>query len=470
MNNLDVMMQKNERLLCYYGDDFTGSTDVMEALAMNGVETVLFLEPPSAELLAQRFPNVECFGVAGVSRTMTPDEMERELRPTLELLKSYGTAVVHYKICSTFDSSPRAGSIGKVLEMGREIYSQCRYVPIVAGVPILKRYTVFGHHFAAAGADGETYRLDRHPTMSRHPITPIHESDLRLLLRQQTELPVALMELPALDGEAEKVAARLEQRLENKETAAVLFDVLDVSRLETTGRLIWQEALDQKMSLFVIGSSGVEYALTAHWASEGLVDRDNVQLQAPGEVDQLLVVSGSCSPVTQSQIEWALGQGYAAIQVPVQDWLEPNRAEESRQALLKRVIPLLVEGRNVILYSAIGPEDPAIEALRKVLDVLGLEPADSGRIIGMQLGRLTRDILQTSGLRRILIAGGDTSGYVTRELGIYAMSCISTIVPGGPLCRCYAEDSRMDGLQLSLKGGQVGGADYFERVRRGGLS
>lgn len=464
---LSETTQSSGRLLCYYGDDFTGSTDVMESLAMNGVETVLFLEPPSAELLAERFPNVLCFGVAGVSRSMSPDEMERELRPTLELLQSYGTAVVHYKVCSTFDSSPRAGSIGKVLEMGREIYSERRYVPIVAGVPILKRYTVFGHHFAAAGAEGETYRLDRHPTMSRHPITPIHESDLRLHLRLQTDLPVALMELPALDGEPEEVAERLEKRLAGKETAAVLFDVLDDARLETTGGLIWQEALDQQGSLFVIGSSGVEYALTAHWASEGLIDRGKTQLQASDEAEQLLVVSGSCSPVTQSQIEWALAQGYVGIQVPVQDWLEPSRAEESIQSLLKQVLPLMEEGRNVILYSAIGPEDPAIEALRKAMHALGMEPADSGRFIGMQIGRLTRNILEASGLRRILIAGGDTSGYVTRELGIYAMSCLSAIVPGGPLCRCYAEDPRMDGLQVSLKGGQVGGVDFFERVRRG---
>ncbi|WP_223829540.1 four-carbon acid sugar kinase family protein [Paenibacillus arenilitoris] len=459
-----------ERLICYYGDDFTGSTDAMEALAMNGVATVLFLEPPSAELLAERFPNVQGFGVAGVSRSMTPETMERELRPALELLKSYGTAVVHYKICSTFDSSPRAGSIGKVLELAREIYSESRYVPIVAGVPILKRYTVFGHHFAAAGADGETYRLDRHPTMSRHPVTPMPESDLRLHLRRQTDLPVALMELPALEGEAGEVAARLERRLSDKETAAVLFDVLDESRLEAAGRLIWREASDRRTGLFVIGSSGVEYALTSHWASEGLIDRDAVHWQAAGEADQLLVVSGSCSPVTQAQIERALAQGYAGIQMPVQDWLVPERAEASRRSLLKRVLPLVEEGRNVILYSAIGPEDPAIEALRTDMRARGLEPADSGRLIGMQLGRLTREILQATGLRRILIAGGDTSGYVTRELGIYAMSCMSAIVPGGPLCRCYAEDPRMDGLQLSLKGGQVGGADYFERVRRGGPS
>jgi uncharacterized protein YgbK (DUF1537 family) len=128
---------------------------------------------------------------------------------------------------------------------------------------------------------------------------------------------------------------------------------------------------------------------------------------------------------------------------------------------------LIEEGRSVILYSAVGPHDPAIDELRKVLSALGREATDSGRFIGMQLGRLSRDIMQASGLRRILIAGGDTSGYVTRELGITAMSYMCSIVPGGPLCSCSAEDIRIDGLQLSLKGGQIGGVDYFERVRRG---
>lgn len=162
--------------------------------------------------------------------------------------------------------------IGKVLELGRSVYPRQRYVPILVGVPALKRYTLFGHHFAAAGADGGTYRLDRHPTMSRHPITPMRESDLRLHLREQTDLPVSLMEWTALDGVPEEVSARLEHRLEVGEPAALLFDVIDDPRLEAAGRLMWREAEERGTGLFVIGSSGVEYALAAHWAKEGLVD------------------------------------------------------------------------------------------------------------------------------------------------------------------------------------------------------
>ncbi|MDG0789910.1 hypothetical protein OMP38_02895 [Cohnella ginsengisoli] len=65
--------------------------------------------------------------------------------------------------------------------------------------------------------------------------------------------------------------------------------------------------------------------------------------------------------------------------------------------------------------------------------------------------------------------GGDTSGYVTRALGIYALECLQTLAPGVPLCRAYADDAKLDGLELVLKGGQVGGERFFERVRKGGV-
>lgn len=486
--------RQTQRLLCYYGDDFTGSTDALEALAASGVETVLLLKPPEPEELAEKYPHARCFGIAGISRSLAPEEMEHELVPQLRRLAAYGAAVVHYKICSTFDSSPRAGSIGKVLEIGRRLFPGQRFVPILAGVPALRRYTVFGHHFAAAG-DGTVYRLDRHPTMSRHPVTPMDESDLRLHLARQTELTAELMEVTALEGAFDAVRSRLEERA-NGGTAAILFDVLDEPRLETAGRLIWEEAVGGNggaagafdtagmadsgreasgatasgtagHSLFAIGSSGIEYALTAHWRRQGLIPERSVQWEAPGSVDRLLVVSGGCSPVTEAQLRWAMAHGYAGVRIPVREWLDPETAEASVRKLLEQAVDTVRQGRSVILYTASGPGDPEIGRLREALRARGLKSEDSGRLIGTRLGRLTRDILLATDLKRILIAGGDTSGYVTRELGVAAMSCLSRIVPGGPLCRCHSDDPRMDGLQLSLKGGQVGGPDYFELVRRG---
>src|SRR5215207_6669485 len=104
-------------VLTYYGDDLTGSTDVMEVLEWGGVPTVLFLEPPDAETVRQRFPHARAVGVAGVSRTMSPQEMDEHLPASFAALKGLGASYFHYKVCSTFDSSPTVGSIGRATEI-----------------------------------------------------------------------------------------------------------------------------------------------------------------------------------------------------------------------------------------------------------------------------------------------------------------------------------------------------------------
>src|SRR6218665_2364867 len=120
-------------LISYYGDDFTGSTDVMEALASNGVETVLFLKRPDDALL-QRFSTARAFGLAGTSRSETPDWMDTHLRQAFQWLKTLDAEPCHYKVCSTFDSAPQTGSIGRAIELGRDVFGS-RMVPLIVGAP-----------------------------------------------------------------------------------------------------------------------------------------------------------------------------------------------------------------------------------------------------------------------------------------------------------------------------------------------
>ncbi|MBP1965235.1 four-carbon acid sugar kinase family protein [Paenibacillus aceris] len=453
------------RPLCYYGDDFTGSTDVLESLFQAGLKTVLFLEPPTPGLLQERFQDIDCFGVAGVGRSLTPEEMERELRPLFKMLKAAGAAVVHYKICSTFDSSPGTGSIGKAAEIGREVFGG-RYIPLLVGVPYLGRYTLFGNHFAAGGRGGSVHRLDRHPTMSKHPVTPMAEADLRKHLAQQTALKTALLDIMALDGTHAEVRERLEKVIEREQPDLLLFDVLDERRLEAAGRMIWEEAAEQD-GLFVIGSSGVEYALGAVWRKEAgnseAAAASHKQL-IRNEAGPLLVISGSCSPVTEGQIAQALKAGFVGIRVPMEELFSPETQEVARTSLQQEAQRWLANGKSVIVYSATGPNDESIEHMRKVLYAQGIRSEDSSRLLGIALGLLTKELVRQLGISRVLIAGGDTSGYVTRELGIYALECISVLDPGGPLCRAFSNEPQFDGLELVLKGGQVGGVDFFERV------
>jgi uncharacterized protein YgbK (DUF1537 family) len=110
----------------------------------------------------------------------------------------------------------------------------------------------------------------------------------------------------------------------------------------------------------------------------------------------------------------------------------------------------------VIVYSALGPNDPA------------LLPADAAtqHRLGQDLGLILQTLLDRTGIRRAIVCGGDSSGYATRQLGLFALRAIARLVPGAPLCRASA-DGAMDGLEIVLKGGQRGGLDFFEQVRLG---
>jgi uncharacterized protein YgbK (DUF1537 family) len=454
------MATDNELLLAFYGDDFTGSTDAMEALAVSGLRTVLFLSPPSPELVRRKFPDLRCIGVAGTSRAMSPREMDTQLAPVLRELWALRAPLTHYKVCSTFDSAPEIGSIGHVADLVRSTLTT-ETLPVLAGAPPLRRYTVFGNHFAAAG--DEIFRLDRHPTMSRHPSTPMHEADLRVHLSHQTRASVGLLSLPELAGDEREVDARHAQKLAAKPDL-LLYDVADDPSLRAVGRLIWQRA--QQAQQFAIGSSGVEYALTAHWRASGSIPSARATFPAIQPVKQLLVVSGSASPMTASQIKWAGEHGFDCIRAPTEDLCRPQASDAAARGMFERALESLSAGRSVVIYSAAGPDDPSIGATRNSLaTVSGANPGNTAKVLGTALGRLARELLARSGLRRLVVAGGDTSSYATQELGLYGLEMLAELTPGAPLCRAYSDDPRFDGLEIALKGGQMGKADYFGRAR-----
>src|ERR671921_2408984 len=171
-------------LLTFYGDDFTGSSAVMEVTAFAGLPTVLFLNPPTPEQLAQ-FADRRVIGIAGIARSQSPAWMDHNLPPVFELLRSLGAPIAHYKVCSTFDSAPHVGSIGRAIEIAAPILGGAWH-PLVVGAPALSRYQAFGNLFAAIA--GEGYRLDRHPVMARHPVTPMDEADVLRHLARQTRI------------------------------------------------------------------------------------------------------------------------------------------------------------------------------------------------------------------------------------------------------------------------------------------
>ncbi len=456
----------SDLLLAFYGDDFTGSTDVMEALQCAGVDTVLFVGRPSAELIA-RFPNARSAGMAGTSRTMSPDEMESALPDAFRSLAGLRPALVHYKICSTLDSSPTIGSIGRAIDIGQqEIGSSC--VPVMVGAPILGRYCAFGNLFARSGLDTAPYRLDRHPTMRRHPTTPMDEADVRLHLAQQTDRPIVLIDASILDRgvqATEETLAKIISETNAQQGVAqrpvVLFDTMTDSHLPIIGRAIWNLAKGRPPA-FVVGSSGVEYALAAYWRESGLLGAaPPVASVAPR--DRIAVVSGSCSPVTDRQIGWAVENGFAEIPLDTPALAREASRDAAMSAALDAASKQLEAGHSVMLHTSRGPDDPRIEQTRRAL-ALG---DDTAEILGHAVGRLLRSLVERHDLPRVATTGGDTSGFAAREMKIDALQFIGPLAPGSPLCRAHSQDPMLDGREIAFKGGQVGRTEFFGLLTHG---
>jgi 3-oxoisoapionate kinase len=439
----------SELLLSYYGDDLTGSTDVMEALASRGVPTVLFVETPTASQRA-RFAHVRAIGLAGSSRSESPAWMDQNLASALDWLKSLGADFCHYKVCSTFDSSPTVGSIGRALEIGQDLFRQSK-TPLVVGAPQLKRYTAFGNLFAAY--QGVNYRIDRHPVMSRHPVTPMREADIRLHLAAQTARKGALLDLTTL------LAANADCVIDGVmagDADYVLFDVADIETQREVGRQIWRTR--REGGGFILGSSGVEYALVSEWQRQMMIPGE-ATFARPGPVERIAVVSGSCSPTTERQIRFAQANGFDAYPVDPRA-LVSGQADAVVSAIAKG-LDSLTRGMSVVFYTALGPQS----------DIGGeIDKHDGARhAIGRALGQIERALIEQAGLTRAVIAGGDTSSHALRQLEIFALTTRLPLptTPGSPLCVAHSDHDVFDGLEIGLKGGQVGNDDYFVKIREG---
>lgn len=454
--------------LAFYGDDFTGSTDALEVLAFAGMRTALLLKPPTPELLAA-FPNLDAVGVAGDSRAMTPAEMEAHLPPVFEALAHCGAPIVHYKVCSTFDSSAGIGSIGRAMEIAKPIFRN-RFTPIVGSTPALQRYCLFGHLFARSGTDGRMYRIDRHPIMSRHPVTPAEDSDLLVQLKQQTAISIGRLDFPALEGGLDSAVAALNDTLAQKPDA-VLIDSASAQQLTMVGGLLAMKALKQP-PLFVVGPSGVEYALTQWWRDCGTLGQADPSFDHFDAVDKVLAISGSASLLSMQQIDAAVQAGFADIAIDAGALLDDGTAAAAAQSLVHDALRRLGDGRSVILHTARGPEDPRIARTLDALCARGwsLERArqEGGRLLGQRLGEVAREILRQRPVERLLLSGGDTSSQVTQALAPDGLVVAARLTRGAPLCRMVARNqSWLDGLQVALKGGQMGDASFFETARAG---
>jgi uncharacterized protein YgbK (DUF1537 family) len=406
----------------WYGDDFTGATDTLATLAQRGVRAFLFLGPPSEDQMAQA-GDLDAIGIAGSARAMPPAAMEQELEAVGRFFQATGVRLLHYKCCSTFDSALQIGNIATAMATLRRFVCN-RQAVILGGQPSLGRYCVFGNLFAAAGETG-IHRLDRHPTMSRHPSTPMTEADLRKHLQALGAGEIGLVPWTDLDAGKPFEIDGVDR----------LVDALTQDHIATVGREL-NCLCGGDSSLLVIGASSVaEAAYHDRTISPPSFSSSN---RGP-----ILAVAGSLSPLTRLQVEAAtsfirIGADAGALTADA----------TYREHIAGQVCRALRDDCNVLLSTA--PDDPA-----------SISAANS--TLAATTARLIDRILKEVPVRRIIAAGGDTSSHLVQGLGLWGLSYGGQLSPGVAIVTGHSSDCSRDGITLMLKGGQMGSIDLFER-------
>ncbi|MDI5985368.1 four-carbon acid sugar kinase family protein [Halomonas sp. M4R5S39] len=432
-------------LAAFYGDDFTGSTENLAQFSRHGLRGRLFFSA-RREAILDMAPELDVVGLAGTARGLAPAAMTKEVEPALAVLKALAPRLMQFKVCSTFDSSPTVGSIGHVMELARQRWPGCA-LPVLPATPAFGRFTAFSHLFTRY--QGEICRLDQNPAMAHHPSTPMTEADLRRHLTAQTTIApaaVTLLDYRAPDGGWQALWSAAEA-----ERFAVL-DATDQAELQHAAELILRLA-DRRPTL-AVAAQGLADAV-GRVVTRDTAERQPLPTTYPG-VARLLVLSGSCSPQTRGQLAHFESRGGAILSLP------PEQALRDAPGLARRlagqVVALFGEGRDVAVATTRGEADV----------VADLSTERLATAVGKVFARLTREVRDAGDLHRVVFAGGDTSSHAMRQVGAEALELVAfDEAQGGHLCRLVATGSAIDGLEVVLKGGQIGGEDLFSRVKRG---
>ncbi|MEX3935105.1 four-carbon acid sugar kinase family protein [Paraburkholderia phymatum] len=428
----------------FYGDDFTGATDTLAHLARAGLRTLLFLAPPTSMRLDSVGP-LDAIGMAGAARAMPPAAIADELTRVGACFAALGVRVMHYKVCSTFDSAPHTGNIATAIATLRRHFAN-PFVPIVGGQPGLLRYCAFGQLFAAAGSDTrDVHRIDRHPTMSRHPVTPMNEADLRMHLERQGMRDVALVDWRAYALPFAEVDAMVDARL-SAGASAILFDALRDDDLATIGRLIDERSRCAPM--LAVGASSVAQAWCAAATSDAATSdalHADAGSQALGRAQgPVFALAGSLSPLTAAQIEAA--HSYWKIEL-----YPRGRDSDTLRFDAAPIVDMLREGRHVLAFT------------RRAQNQNDASRAQTAHATAA----LLRDVVRAARPRRIGIAGGDTSSHAAQALDAWGLSYRAPLTTGVTVCRLHADEPSLNGTEIMFKGGQMGGTDVLERLISG---
>jgi 3-dehydrotetronate 4-kinase len=399
-------------------------------LVQAGMDTLLTIGVPAAHTDPGAAIDADAVVVALKSRTVAAADAVRDALAALEHLRNAGCRRFYFKVCSTFDSTPR-GNIGPVAEalmtaLGADVAIAC------PAFPENGRSVYRGHLFV-----GDLLLSDS--GMKDHPLTPMTDANLVRWLQAQTALRVGLLRHDAVGAGAAAVAARLDA-LRADGVRIAIADAIDDADLRTLG------AACADLPLLIAGS-GLALGLPAAYAARGWLRADAQAARLPAVGGHAAVLSGSCSTATNAQVQAWLRDGRPAWRI---DALQLAAGAPLAAQALAWAETRLAQG-PVLVYATASADE-----VKTTQQQLGAERA--GALVEQCLATIATG-LHERGVRRLVVAGGETSGAVVQALQVQRLRVGAPIDPGVPWTRAEGRP-----LLLALKSGNFGSVDFFAKA------
>jgi uncharacterized protein YgbK (DUF1537 family) len=402
-------------------DDLTGGSDLALMLARNGLRTIQTIGVPSGVL-----PEADAVVIALKSRTAPPDVAISDSLAALRWLERAGARQYFFKYCSTFDSTP-TGNIGPVADAFLDALG-ADFTIVCPAFPTNSRTLYRGHLFVGDVLLSES-------GMRNHPLTPMTESNLLSVLARQTRHKVGLISYETVEAGSNAI----EHACHELRRSGVRYAVVDALRDDHLVS-IGEAALSLKL---VTGGSGIAMSLPGNFRRQGLVSEQEPMKPLPGCSGYSAVLAGSCSQATLAQIS-AFEALYPSFRI---DPLQLAAGENVVAAALAWAGRL--RHAPVLIYASATPD-----CVARAQSHLGRDRA--GKLVENALSEIA-DGLVAAGIRRLVVAGGETSGAVVNRLGIRALRIGPEIDPGVP----WTASVETPTLLLALKSGNFGSRDFF---------
>ncbi|MGH9674838.1 MAG: 3-oxo-tetronate kinase [Bryobacteraceae bacterium] len=422
-------------LFAAIADDYTGGSDLAGMLALRGVRTAQLFGVPAAGVVESLEGRYDALVVCLKSRSIEAEEARRVSMAALDRLQAASPRQIQFKYCSTFDSTSR-GNIGPVTDALMDALG-VEFTVAAPGLPVNGRTQYMGYLFVNGVLLSESPMRD-------HPLNPMREPNLVRHLEPQTRRKVGLIAHPAVRAGA----AVIREKIAGLRTAGIgiaLVDVVSDCDLTAIANAVATEKL-------ITGGSGIARALPAVWRERGWhrpVSRPEEKVL--GGNRRVLLLAGSCSAATLKQIEVYRASGAPFVAVDIEALMHDAAAERGR--LTDEAARALKHGGRCLIYSS-TPAGAREETLRRI--------ASNGRPAGQVpaaieelMGRLASDLVGAAGVRRIVAAGGETSGAILDAIGVKAVEILDELDPGVPALRSLDDPP----FGLALKSGNFGAPD-----------